>query len=358
MTDSVEQSRVPGASPERRLRYRRPSSSFAYVEMGEDNGGVILNLSEGGLALQTVVALTDAHLFRLRFQLSSACDWVNASGRIVWHGESKEGGRHSVSQSARICASQNQELDCFGRFRSGMLAEKQAAVRESSKQIPESPSRRDLEAMQKGALEDARKKEDFWAPYPPGIHSGVPRESSPAKLRANAYPLGHPESSGPAEVRRTGKRNVPGESRNGWQITVVLVSFVAAISLAVGISIGNGSLHRWLWKDQNLIQSAREQARTIGSAAAYMILGGTSSPSPNAQRRVGECSVGRFSAITPDDSFEASTSPAIGRIARDDAGDTQPRYDTANLLTLPADQSQSGIWISEAPARPGNHLHA
>jgi TonB family protein len=87
-----------------------------------------------------------------------------------------------------------------------------------------------------------------------------------------------------------------------------------------------------------------------------MILGGTSSPTPNAQEELANALSGSSQPSTGD-SFEASTSPAIGRIARDAPG-TQPRYDTANLMTLPADQSQSGIWIS-APAsgEPSSRLN-
>jgi hypothetical protein len=75
-------------SAERRLNFRQQVSSIMYVQMGEHNGGVILNISEDGLAVQAAVALIDDSLRPLRFQLT-ANKWVQTSARIAWLSESK-----------------------------------------------------------------------------------------------------------------------------------------------------------------------------------------------------------------------------------------------------------------------------
>jgi hypothetical protein len=59
-----------------------------YVQLGEHNGGVILNVSKGGLAVQAATPLIVDQLPPLLFQLS-ANKWVQASARIAWLTPSK-----------------------------------------------------------------------------------------------------------------------------------------------------------------------------------------------------------------------------------------------------------------------------
>ena len=63
---------------------------MAYVELGQDNGGILLNLGEGGFAVQSALALTSREFPELRFQVPSLQGWLTASGRIVWISDSKK----------------------------------------------------------------------------------------------------------------------------------------------------------------------------------------------------------------------------------------------------------------------------
>jgi periplasmic protein TonB len=303
VTNGPEQSQVPAASPDRRLSYRRTPASLAYVEMGEDNGGIILNLSEGGLALQTVVAVTDEHLSRLRFQLSSACDWVNASGRVVWNGESKKvAGIRFLNLPETVRVRIRNWISLEGSDQE--FGEKPASLRENGKPFPERPPNRDSQALKQVILQKAQN-EDFWAPYPPRIPPGVLREATPAELQTSA-PL-RPSALARPSVQTT----CSGKSKKRWKIGA-LFSFTAAVSLAVGICIGNGSLDPWFRKSEE----SKHSTRTIEPAAAYTNAKGSSPPAP-----------------APD----GLTSGVI---------ETQLPSQTANLLTLPADELQSGVWIS------------
>jgi hypothetical protein len=60
------------------------------VEVGEENGGIVLNISKGGLALQVVEELIDEELPKIRFQFSHSQAWVEAKGRIAWRSASKK----------------------------------------------------------------------------------------------------------------------------------------------------------------------------------------------------------------------------------------------------------------------------
>jgi cell division septation protein DedD len=57
---------------------------FASVQVGENASGFILNISEGGLCVQTAQEIAQEWPLRLRFQSLQSRDWVEAQGRIVW----------------------------------------------------------------------------------------------------------------------------------------------------------------------------------------------------------------------------------------------------------------------------------
>jgi len=63
---------------------------MAYVELGQDNGGILLNLGEGGFAVQSGLALTSREFPDLRFQVPAVQGWLAAGGRIVWMSHSKK----------------------------------------------------------------------------------------------------------------------------------------------------------------------------------------------------------------------------------------------------------------------------
>ena len=72
---------------ERRV-HPRQRVLFSCADLGEDNGGIVLNLSEGGLALETVGELLDDELLKMRFQISRSPAWIEARGRIIWRSDS------------------------------------------------------------------------------------------------------------------------------------------------------------------------------------------------------------------------------------------------------------------------------
>jgi TonB family protein len=73
-----------------RAHMRRKLAPMAYVELGQDNGGILLNLSEGGFAVQSALALTSRVFSELRFQVPALQGWLTASGRVVWISDSKK----------------------------------------------------------------------------------------------------------------------------------------------------------------------------------------------------------------------------------------------------------------------------
>ena len=87
MPDTIQSAQNPG-TPERRLHPRK-QLLFPWIQLGVDNGGIVLDISEGGLAMQAVRSLVDGELPAMRFQLSESQTWIETPGRIAWIGASK-----------------------------------------------------------------------------------------------------------------------------------------------------------------------------------------------------------------------------------------------------------------------------
>ncbi len=76
--------------PERRSKPRRRVASLEYLDLGDSNGGIILNLSEDGMYIQAVASLSPDHVSKLTFKIPDFGYQVETSGNIVWVGESRK----------------------------------------------------------------------------------------------------------------------------------------------------------------------------------------------------------------------------------------------------------------------------
>jgi cell division septation protein DedD len=76
------------AGHDRRL-HPRQSVLLSCIQLEDDNGGIVLNVCEKGLAMQVVRSLGDNRFPKLRFQLSLSNTWIEARGRIAWLSNSR-----------------------------------------------------------------------------------------------------------------------------------------------------------------------------------------------------------------------------------------------------------------------------
>jgi hypothetical protein len=75
--------------PERRVHARLRADSRAFVDLGEGKSGAVLNVGEGGLALQVAVPLTEQpHVPLVRLGLAISENRVEINGQIAWVSES------------------------------------------------------------------------------------------------------------------------------------------------------------------------------------------------------------------------------------------------------------------------------
>lgn len=71
-------------SSDRRVYVRQVVHSLAYVELGAGNGGIVLNIGKGGMAVQAVISLMSDEVPLSHVQLAHAKEQIQIKGRIAW----------------------------------------------------------------------------------------------------------------------------------------------------------------------------------------------------------------------------------------------------------------------------------
>ena len=125
---------------------RRRVISLAYVELSENNGGIILNISEGGLVVTAAAPLGEDRMPRMRFQLPGSNDWIEASGEIAWISQSKrEAGIRFVDLTAE---NRNRIREWFSSQSSGVeLHRERGGVRGKDGRLLEMPNTRESKSV-------------------------------------------------------------------------------------------------------------------------------------------------------------------------------------------------------------------
>ena len=69
---------------------RHQVKSLAYLDIGADNGGIVLNISETGLAVHAVSVLPPDPTVDLRLQLHKSCKRLEARAKVAWMSDTKK----------------------------------------------------------------------------------------------------------------------------------------------------------------------------------------------------------------------------------------------------------------------------
>jgi TonB family protein len=105
MSELLSQSGNSLDATERRLYPRHPVKSLAYLDIGPDNGGIVVNISEGGLAIHAVSGLPPEPVINLRIQLPRSTKRLEAQGKVAWtSGSRKDAGVEFIdlAEEARL----------------------------------------------------------------------------------------------------------------------------------------------------------------------------------------------------------------------------------------------------------------
>jgi TonB family protein len=228
---------------ERRICSRKPLRSLSYVELGEGNGGIILNVSEGGLAVQAALGLMADSLPRMRFQLPHSKNWVETSARVAW-----------TNSSRKVAGLQFLNLtEQAGNYIHDWLS-LEGSQAEPAEQPAEEPSPRNSEPAAAPPSNGRNSQTSRPAPVvAPQVISRAPDE--PASSPSIAAPPDPP----PLYLFGRGfdyslDRNTPrpdgafiddSHSRGLW-VFVILVISLAIISLGAGWAAGRGTMNDFL----------------------------------------------------------------------------------------------------------------
>jgi TonB family protein len=217
---------------------------IAYVELGQKNGGILLNLSEGGLAVRSVLPLASRVFTGIRFQAPASQAWLTASGRIVWLSDSKkEGGIQFTELPGEVRQQINSWASAEGDPQEAReySPASSAGGRELSEQILDTPDREGGGSREtliaRGARTLAAQTQRERVPPQAETLGGAAAERPAQRFRFTDYSMfaAEPEKE-PAWIEPTRRRS----GRGG---TALLVLLVAALSFALGSTVGRGTLN-------------------------------------------------------------------------------------------------------------------
>jgi TonB family protein len=226
-----------------RAHMRRKLSPMAYVELGQGNGGILLNLSEGGFAVQSALTLSSREFSELRFQVPAFQGWFTASGRIAW-----------LSDSKKEAGIQFTELPGEARREIHKWVSAEGDPHEVRERIP-------------AALKGSPSKQIFDTPYRGGGGAHEPVIAQSAQPNAAQAEREH-ERTEPAAVAiaeppprdfRFGEYSMfaadsekeavwaePARRRRNWGGPAILGILIAVLFFTLGATVGRGTVDEWI----------------------------------------------------------------------------------------------------------------
>ncbi len=259
----------PGGSlriPDRRRHLRQQVRSLAYVEMGEDNGGLIIDISEGGLAVQAAVALIGDHLPQIRFQLPQSENWVEAGGQIAWTGKSRKQVGVEFADLPEDARNQIRDWISSEAF-PGEFRRERGAAYEGGKQLSSTPTTHEAasqlpeSATLDAVVERGMKDSSLFADAATTLRSAEPPVSG-SWPEVDSLGATNNSEFEPSWQSADGWMD-PGAERRRWWARVALVSFLAVTSFAAGTAVGPGTLKGVLRAMQKTIWGASAPTQAV-----------------------------------------------------------------------------------------------
>ena len=253
--------------------------SIACAALGEDNGGIVLNISEGGLSLAVVGVLDVEPPQRIRVQPPRSRDWIELPGEFAW-----------VSESRKAAGIRFHELtgESGSRIKKWIYAEASAAespgegTHDSTSEAPPAADQNDRMAVpsifspqisQQAAPVVPRALSDC-AMAPSAVAAEVPAEASPltwlkakapssavAALPQPARPAPLPK---PAEVIHATPRL---KGRGGWVVRERAVLDLRAVAAPIAAAVVLSFVGGW-FAAREFAGSGTAQITEVTAAAA------------------------------------------------------------------------------------------
>lgn len=307
MPDASEETGTPTGTRERRLHSRRPIQTLAYVDLGEDNGGLVLNMGQGGMAVRSAVVLAADHLPKIRFQMPHSMDWVEAAGRIAWTGDARRmagiefidlpsdagsqirkwmiSDEGAVAEEIPLATESEGPAAAQDAATTPPIAETLSESREAATTSPSaSPEHRASDTLKASAMLAALASKAQAVPQKPAEESSkcekyigpVAQETSaPTKppAWANNSILNLKTAAAATMPSAAIPREKPHQQKShNWMSFVAIAVLLAGLSFYLGISAGQIGMGRILQKARNLItgESSPANPPQVASSSATL----------------------------------------------------------------------------------------
>ncbi len=240
-----------------RAHKRRKPGPMAYVELGQDNGGILLNLGEGGFAVRSALAFQATEFPELRFQVPQLRGWRSAGGRIVWMSENKTVAGIQfleLPEASRLEIRKWASAEEAGERAEGEqrgTIEPRTMVSETA--YPGDPRDRRAAAPMQAAANTTRtaalRESVAAARMPPAAVPVVQRAAARAgaaqappsqDFRFNEYSMFAAEPGSEQVWVEAGRQKI------GAGRVALLLIVVAALFFALGATVGRGTLDPWI----------------------------------------------------------------------------------------------------------------
>ncbi|MCU1315567.1 MAG: hypothetical protein JWN63_889 [Candidatus Acidoferrum typicum] len=221
---------------ERRVHPRQQIRPISYIDLGRDNGGLLLNISKGGLAVTTAMTLVEKAFPSIRIEFKGPREQIEVSGQIAWINASRrEAGIRFVNptESARQIIARRisqQELPSELQAQNVTVPDSLAIHPE----IPEIPKLKILAPLDPPLGRIVQQRWQSSAPPPLAVPWMHAEKETPTFAASDAWP---PKTSEKNESKRKSTPVIHplsskggAESRRRLAVTVIL-SGVAAVAI-------------------------------------------------------------------------------------------------------------------------------
>jgi TonB family protein len=322
-----------------RAHIRRKLSPMAYVELGQDNGGILLNLGEGGFAVQSALALTSREFQALRFQVPAVQGWLTAGGRIVWMSDSK---KEAGIQFTELPGEARREIQRW------VLAEGEpekivervpVPSRENTpKRIPDAPYSGVGGAPANG-IQAEREGGPARQPQSAGVAIAEPASHD---FQFTEYSMFAPDPE------KAGVWVEPPRHRGSWR-WVGLGILVAVLFFALGATVGRETVERWIADLGGWTQDQPTPGPTVTPPAP---------PEQAGKDDKGESNSAANQDATAEDHVNSSSGATgnseVGKGASQKANDAEARTDNTEVAK-PGSAVNSGRTADTSPGAASGH---
>jgi TonB family protein len=352
--------------PERRSHRRRRVLSLEYIDLGSFNGGILLNLSEGGLYVQAVAGLSNDDLPELSFRLPDSTYVVKTNAQIAWTGESrKDAGIQFVDlpEEARLKIREWVALELPPVESANASDANVAPVRKKTERLLEMPapaqSKKAANFQEAPArIPQSRDSTVVSSSVPSSIvASENPRPSSAAELLHLSGPILQKRLGQPPNISEAANANLnspevtspaAGQPRSWRGLVAVIFAAVLLAFVAGWMVAGPGGRAQFLAmfdrQQSNASISAQNSSPTPTSAAATENVPNTPTANETPQQHLQQTpSAPIVTSRTPDKSQSAKLN-----------GNVQPSPSHANTSNLSVANSSPSKTQTPAPVTRTN----